>query len=99
MSSGRRIAVATSAAVIFAACTTTTEQGTVGVERRQLLLVSSAEMDQSAALAYQKIIQEQTPKGAVNRDPQQVARVRGIAKRIIPHTAVFRKDAPGCLGK
>jgi predicted Zn-dependent protease len=95
MSSGRRIAVATSAAVIFAACTTTTEQGTVGVERRQLLLVSSAEMDQSAALAYQKIIQEQTPKGAVNRDPQQVARVRGIAKRIIPHTAVFRKDAPG----
>jgi predicted Zn-dependent protease len=95
ISLGRRIAVAVSAAVLFAACTTTTEQGTVGVERRQLLLVSSAEMDKSATLAYQKIIQEQTPKGAVNHDPQQVARIRAIAKRIIPQTAVFRKDAPG----
>jgi len=82
------------AAVMLAACTTTTEKGTVGVERSQFLLVSSAEIDQSAALAYQKVLQEQSPKGNVNRDPQQVERVRAIAKRIIPQTAVFRKDAP-----
>src|SRR5437899_11074041 len=83
------------AVVMLAACTTTTEQGAVGVERRQLLLVSSAEMDQSAAVAYQKVLQEQSPKGNVNKNGQQVERVRGIAKRIIPQTGVFRADAPG----
>jgi predicted Zn-dependent protease len=86
--------IVATAAAWLAACTTTTEQGSVGVERSQLLLVSSAEMDQAAAAAYQKVIQEQTPKGNVNQDPKQVARVRAIAQRIIPQTAVFRKDAP-----
>jgi predicted Zn-dependent protease len=80
-------------ATLLVACTTTTEKGTVDVERRQFLLVSSAEMDQSAALAYQKVLQGETPKGNVNRNPQQVERVRTIAKRLIPQTAVFRKDA------
>ena len=79
--------------VLLGACATTTEKGTVDVERRQLLLVSSAEMDQSAALAYQKTLQAETPKGNVNRDPKQVERVRAIARRLIPQTAVFRKDA------
>jgi predicted Zn-dependent protease len=82
------------AVAALAGCATTTEQGTVGVERRQLLLVSSAEMDQSAAAAYQNVLKEQNTKGAVNRDPQQVERVRRIAARLTPHTAVFRKDAP-----
>ena len=88
------IAVAALAMVWLAACSTTTEQGAVGVERKQLLLVSSAEMDQAAAAAYQNVLKEQTPKGNVNKDPQQVERVRGIAKRLIPQTGVFRKDAP-----
>src|SRR5262245_60284689 len=81
--------------VTLAACSSTTEKGTVGVERSQFLLVSSAEMDKSAAAAYAQVIREQTPKGNVNKDPKQVERVRAIAGRIIPQTAVFRKDAPG----
>ncbi len=88
-----RAGMAALAAMMLVACTTTTEQGAVGVERRQLLLVSSAEMDQAAAAQYQNVIQQQSPKGNVNRDPKQVERVRGIAKRLIPQTAVFRKDA------
>ena len=88
------IAIAALAVVWLGACSTTTEQGAVGVERKQLLLVSSAEMDQAASAAYQNVLKEQTPKGNVNKDPQQVERVRGIAKRLIPQTAVFRKDAP-----
>ena len=80
---------------VLAACTTTTEQGAVGVERRQLLLVSSAEMDQSAVTAYQTVLKEQGAKGAVNKDPKQVERLRRIAGRLTPQTAVFRKDAPG----
>src|SRR5262245_37629754 len=86
------------AAVAFAtmalvACTTTTEEGTVGVQRSQLLLVSSADLDKAAAAQYQQVLQTETPKGNVNRDPQQAERVRNIAKRLIPQTAVFRKDA------
>src|SRR5262245_7730932 len=76
------------------ACSSTTEQGTVGVQRSQLLLVSSAELDKAAAAQYQQVIKTETPKGNVNRDPKQVERVRGIAQRLIPQTAVFRKDAP-----
>lgn len=83
------------AALLVAACATTTEKGAVGVERRQFLVVSSEEMDKGAAVAYQKVLQEQAPKGNLNQNPQQVERVRRIAARIIPHTGVFRKDAPG----
>src|SRR5262247_1830495 len=75
------------------ACTTTTEEGSVGVHRSQLLLVSSADLDKAAAAQYQDVLKTETPKGNVNRDPQQAERVRNIAKRLIPQTAVFRKDA------
>jgi predicted Zn-dependent protease len=81
------------AATVLVACSTTTEEGTVGVQRSQLLLVSSAELDKAAAAQYQQVIQTETPKGNINRDPHQTERVRGIAKRLIPQTAVFRKDA------
>jgi predicted Zn-dependent protease len=88
-----RLWISALTALSLGACSTTTEQGAVGVERRQLLLVSSAELDQAAAAQYQDVLKEQTPKGNVNKDPQQVERVRGITKRLIPQTAVFRKDA------
>jgi predicted Zn-dependent protease len=83
------------ALTLVAGCATTTEKGTVGIERRQLLLVSSDEMNQGAALAYQKTLSQARGKGAVNQDPEQVARIRAIAARIIPQTGVFRPDAPG----
>ena len=89
-----RVVGAAILALVMIGCSSTTETGTVGVERSQFLLVSSAEMDKSAAAAYAQVIQEQSPKGNVNKDPKQVERVRAIARRIIPQTAVFRKDAP-----
>src|SRR5215831_14764349 len=77
----------------LAACTSTTEQGTVGVERSQLMFVSSADLNKAAAAQYQQVIRTETPKGNINHDPKQAERVRNIAKRLIPQTAVFRKDA------
>src|SRR5262245_44988807 len=88
-----RVALAALAVTMPFGCSTTTQEGTVGVHRSQLLLVSSAQMDQAAATQYRQVIQTETPKGNVNQDPKQVERVRGIAKRLIPQTAVFRKDA------
>jgi predicted Zn-dependent protease len=88
-----RAATALAAATMLASCTTTTDEGAVGVQRSQLILVSSAEMEKAAAAEYTKLISTETPKGNVNHDPKQAERVRGIAKRLIPQTTVFRKDA------
>ncbi len=93
----KRRLIARAAVVVFAlalvACASTTQQGTVGVERSQLLLVSSDELDKAAAAQYQQVIRSETSKGHVNHDPKQTERVRAIARRLIPQTAVFRKDA------
>lgn len=81
------------------ACETvqTTQGGAVGVERKQSMsfMVSSADMDRSAAQAYAQVLADARKKGQLNHDPAQVERVRAIAKRLIPSTAAFRSDAPG----
>lgn len=80
----------------LAACQTvqTTQPGVVGVERPQSMLVSSAQVNASAAKAYQQLVTGAAQKGEVNQDPAQVARVRRISERLIPMTAAFRADAP-----
>ena len=75
--------------------TSTTSAGVVGVEREQTMLVSSAEVNRSAEKAYAQTIQEARAKNRLNRDPGELQRVRGIAGKLIPATAVFRQDAPG----
>jgi predicted Zn-dependent protease len=75
----------------------TTQSGAVGVERKQSMsfMVSSADMDRSAAQAYAQVLADARKKNQLNQDPAQVARVRAIANRLIPSTAAFRADAPG----
>jgi len=86
------------ATVVLTACETvqTTQGGLVGVERRQTMssLVSSSDMDRSAAEAYGQVIAEASKKNQLNRNSAQVERVRGVANRLIPSTAAFRTDAP-----
>lgn len=79
----------------IAGCATTTSGGAVGANRSQLLLVSSEQLEQTAALGYSKLKSEATQKGALNKDEKLLQRVQAIARRIEPQTAVFRKDAPG----
>ncbi len=83
------------AALLAAACQTvqTTQPGTVGIERKQSMLVSSADINQAAVQSYRETMQQAAAKGALNRDAGQVARVRGIANRLIPATAAFRPEA------
>ena len=75
-------------------CATTTQPGAVGAERKQLLLVSSEDMDKMSAQSYAKLTNEAQKKGALNTDPALTERVRKIATRIEPQTGVFRRDAP-----
>ncbi|BCN92230.1 lipoprotein [Thiomicrorhabdus immobilis] len=77
------------------ACTSTsTKQGTVGVKREQLLLISPAQMTQGAQVAYNSVLKEAQTAKKLNTDSEMVKRVRRIANNIIPQTAVFRDDAP-----
>jgi len=84
-----------SASLVFTACSSTTEKGEIGVERHQLVqLVSSEDVAKSAAQSYEQVINEAKSKGQLDKNPAQLQRVRNIADKLIPQTAVFRKDAP-----
>ena len=50
-------------------------------------------MEQASAKEYAQVMAEAQKKGLLNRNPQQVQRVRTIAQRLIPQTRVFRQDA------
>jgi predicted Zn-dependent protease len=80
---------------LLGGCASTTEGGVVGAERRQLLLVSSEQLEQMSAQAYTALLQDASSKGVLNTDAGLSQRVRIIAGRIRPHTGVFRPDAPG----
>jgi predicted Zn-dependent protease len=83
------------AAAALGGCATSTAPGVVGAERRQLLLVSSEEMNAMAEQAYNDLKTDAGNQGLLNTNVSLVDRVREIGRRMRPHTAVFRQDAPG----
>lgn len=82
-------------AVSVAACETvqTTKGGVVGVDRKQMMIVSSEQMRQAADQEYSKLLTQEKQKGELNQNPEEVARVRRIAENLIRQTPVFRPDA------
>ena len=59
------------------------------------MLISSEQLEQTAAQGYTKLKSDATQQGALNKDQKLLQRVQAIARRIEPQTGVFRKDAPG----
>jgi predicted Zn-dependent protease len=90
--------ITVSVACAVAGCQTvrTTRAGTVGVDRPQQMtvLVTPAEVNSLAADQYLQITRGAAQKGRLNEDAALTERVRRIARRLIPQTAVFRDDAP-----
>jgi predicted Zn-dependent protease len=80
---------------VLTGCETTTQAGAVGADRSQLMLVSSAELVQLAAQSYARLRAESAQGRKLNTDAAMLQRVRAIAGRLEPQTAVFRRDAPG----
>lgn len=79
--------------LILTACATSTEEGAVGVNRRQFLLASSEEIESESAKGYAQILADAKKKNILNTNPAMVSRIQTISKKIIPHTAIFRADA------
>lgn len=96
LTGGRALALAALATLALASCETvqTTQPGAVGVDRKQSMLLSSAQVDKSAAMAYQEELKKAAKKNALNRDAAEVARVRSMALRLTNVTGAFRPDAP-----
>jgi predicted Zn-dependent protease len=73
----------------------TTESGVVGVEREQRFttLLSEKEVEAQASKEYAQMMAAAQQQGVLNRNAQQVRRVRTVAQRLIPHVDAFRSDA------
>jgi predicted Zn-dependent protease len=68
-------------------------QDGVEVKKSRLLLLPASTVENSAAQQYGQLMRAAQQKNALNRDPQQVERLRDIARKLIPQSARFNKDA------
>ena len=85
--------LAFSAVALLQGCANTTQAGAVGINRSQLLVVPSAQINQQAAEGFSKLSQEAAKQSKLNKDAKLTRRVRHIGERLIAHVPVFREDA------
>ncbi|MBC7370762.1 MAG: M48 family metallopeptidase [Bdellovibrionaceae bacterium] len=78
---------------VVLSCATSTEEGATGVRRSQLMAVSSEEVTAESIKGYEQTKADAQKKGLLDKNPAQYQRVVAISKKLIPHTAIFRKDA------
>jgi predicted Zn-dependent protease len=65
----------------------------VDVKRSRLMLLPRSTVENTAAQQYGELMRQAAQKGALNTDRRQVERLRGIARRLIPHAARFNPEA------
>ena len=75
-------------------CASSTEEGAIGVGRRQLLLVPNEQIVAMSSQSYGQTKEDAQKKGLLDKNPQQVQRVQTIMRRLVPQTAIYRNDAP-----
>lgn len=78
---------------IGSGCSSTTEAGAVGVERRQLLILPSEQVEAMSIQGYEETKKQAQAKGVLDQNPEQVRRVQAIAKRLTPFVGNFRRDS------
>lgn len=79
--------------LFLTACASSTDEGAVGAKRQQLFLASAAEIEAESAKSYEQVKADAKSKNLLNTNAAQTKRVQDIAKKLIPHVTVFRKDA------
>jgi predicted Zn-dependent protease len=65
----------------------------VDVKKSRLLLLPKSTVENSSAQQYAQMMRGAAQKNALNVDRQQVERLRGIARKLIPPAARFNSDA------
>lgn len=85
-------AAALTAVLCLSGCVQTTGSSVAGVNRSQMMLVSSAEVNTEAAKAYDQVIAEAKAKHVLNTDKQLTQRVQRIADRLIAVAPSLRPD-------
>jgi predicted Zn-dependent protease len=71
-----------------------TQSGAIGINRKQNLFISASQVSQESSLYYSNLLNKAKQHKALNTNPSMTQRVRNIAQRLIPHTKVYREDAP-----
>lgn len=79
---------------LITGCTATTTGGAVGVDRKQIMLVSSEQAFSNGDTFYAQEVKKANQAGAINPSKKQTDRLRAIARKLIPRTKIFRDDAP-----
>lgn len=89
--------LAFSGALLLAGCqaVNTTNSSAVGVERKQYMfsMLSTDQVNQSYAQAYQETLQQAQSKGKLDTRSQNAKRLQAIGKRVIAQVGHFRADA------
>ncbi|TXJ08624.1 MAG: M48 family peptidase [Acinetobacter sp.] len=79
--------------LIVTGCSSTTLNSTTGVNRKQFLMVSEAEINNLSAQSYSQLVTQARSQGALNTNMAQKARLDRIANRLIPQVRVLRPEA------
>lgn len=87
------ITVAFASSLGLSGCSSTTQVGATGVQRKQLLLVSSQEVISMANQQYATTLTEARKQGVLDTDPEMLSRLQRISQRIIQQVGVFRPAA------
>ena len=77
---------------LLLACANTTRSGAVGINRSQLMMVSSAEVDRVSAISYNEQNQKAKEKNILVGSGPTYDRLKTISNRLIQQTSIFRDD-------
>jgi len=77
---------------LLVACTSTSRPGVVGVERTQFMMISAAQIERISASSFEQQAKAAQKKNVLITSGPQYERLKTIANRLIPQTAVFRDD-------
>ena len=79
-------------ACLLVACANTSRPGVVGVERSQFMMISAAQIERISASSFEQQAKAAQKKNILITSGPQYERLKTIANRLIPQTAVFRDD-------
>ena len=78
---------------VLVACSSTTQIGATGVDRKQLLLVSSEQINAASAASYNQTLSQAKAAGKLDTDAAMRSRLQRISNRLVTQVGTFRPEA------